>query len=241
MKKQLEQLKKEFIELVDKVVDRAALEELKVQFLGRKGKLNAIMKEMASLADEERKLVGAVANEVKQAIEAAFGEAEGKSSSTSMESRSAKEWIDMTQPAIPPREQGHLHPVTQVQEGLEELFTSMGFMVLDGPELESDYYNFTALNIPPSHPARDMKDKFYVEGLGGLEGGERLGGVVMRTHTSSFQVRAMKQYVDERFTKVDETLEDHTDRLGRIEQRLDSQTVRLDNHDQRISALEKAA
>lgn len=185
MKSQLEQLKKEFVELVDKVVDRDALEGLKVQFLGRKGKLNAMMKEMASLADEERKLVGAVANEVKQAIEAAFGEAEGRVSRALMASSAAKEWIDVTQPPLGAQMRGGLHPVTQVAEELEDLFTSMGFMVLDGPELESDYYNFTALNIPPSHPARDMQDTFYIEGR---------HGTVMRTHTSPVQVRSMRRW-----------------------------------------------
>ncbi len=194
MKEQLQHLKKEFAELVDKVVDREALEELKVQFLGRRGKLNGLMKEMASLADEERKLVGAVANEVKEAIEGAFGEAQGRVSRASMASSAAKEWIDVTEPTLHAGPRGTLHPVTQVQQELEELFTSMGFMVLDGPELESDFYNFTALNIPPSHPARDMQDTFYVKGLGGLEGEEGLGGVVMRTHTSPAQVRSMRRW-----------------------------------------------
>ena len=197
MKGQLGQLKKEFTELVEKVVDREALEELKTQFLGRRGKLSGLMKEMAGLGDEERKLVGAVANEVKSAIEAAFGEAQGRVSRASMASSAAQEWIDVTEPALHARPRGTIHPVTQVAQELEDLFTSMGFMVLDGPELESDFYNFTALNIPPSHPARDMQDTFYVErkkGLGGLEGKEGLGGVVMRTHTTSFQVRAMKEY-----------------------------------------------
>lgn len=190
MKSQLEQLKKEVVELIDKVVDREALEELKTQFLGRKGKLNAMMKEMASLADEERKLVGAVANEVKQAIEAAFGEAQER---VSMGSRASGEWTDVTQPPLGAQMRGGLHPVTQVAEELEDLFTSMGFMVLDGPELESDYYNFTALNIPPSHPARDMQDTFYIEGKT-PSGDSEKAAWVMRTHTSSFQVRAMKQY-----------------------------------------------
>ena len=99
----------------------------------------------------------------------------------------------MTQPTMPPREQGHLHPVTQVQEELEELFTSMGFMVLDGPELESDFYNFTALNIPSSHPARDMQDTFYIDGKTAKPGSEETAWV-MRTHTSTFQVRAMRKY-----------------------------------------------
>ncbi|MBI4256717.1 phenylalanine--tRNA ligase subunit alpha [Candidatus Uhrbacteria bacterium] len=196
MKGQLEQLKKEFVELVDKVASREALEELKTQFLGRKGKLSGLMKEMASLADGERKLVGAVANEVKEAIEAAFGEAEQKVSKASWSATAAKEWIDVTEPTFHARPHGTLHPVTQVQQELEELFTSMGFMVLDGPELESDYYNFTALNIPPSHPARDMQDTFYIEGKTGAAGkaGSEETGWVMRTHTSSFQVRAMREH-----------------------------------------------
>lgn len=193
MKSQLERLKKEFDELIGKVTDRKALEELKTQTLGRKGKLGALMKEMMSLADEERKLVGAVANEVKQAIEVAFGEAQERVSKASMASKVSGEWIDVTQPTIPPCERGHLHPVTQVQEELEELFTSMGFMVLDGPELESDYYNFTSLNIPPSHPARDMQDTFYIEGkTPSAESGETAW--VMRTHTSPVQVRSMRRW-----------------------------------------------
>ncbi|TAL50818.1 phenylalanine--tRNA ligase subunit alpha [Patescibacteria group bacterium] len=185
MKDRLQQLKKEFAEIVDHVVDRETLEELKTQFLGRKGKLNGLMKEMANLADEERKLVGAVANEVKEAIEAAFGEAECRVSKASMASSAAKEWIDVTEPALHTRPRGTLHPVTRVQQDLEELFTSMGFMVLDGPELESDFYNFTALNIPPSHPARDMQDTFYVDGR---------PDTVMRTQTSPVQIRGMRAY-----------------------------------------------
>ncbi len=185
MKEQLQQLKKECNELVDKVASREALEELKTQFLGRRGKLNGLMKEMANLADEERKLVGAVANEVKEAIEAAFGEAEGRVARASVASRAAKEWIDVTEPVLHAQPYGMLHPVTQVQEDLEELFTSMGFVVADGPELESDFYSFTALNIPPWHPARDMQDTFYVDGC---------DGVVMRPHTSPVQVRSMRRW-----------------------------------------------
>lgn len=192
MKIALEKLQKEFNELIDKVTDRDALEELRAQFLGRKGKLNGLMKEMASLADEERKLVGAVANEVKEAIEAAFGEAQERVSMGSRASKASSEWIDVTQPAIPAREEGHLHPVTQVQEDLEDLFASMGFIIADGPELESDFYSFTALNIPPMHPARDMTDTFYVGGR--KTGGGKEKEVVMRPHTSPVQIRSMRRW-----------------------------------------------
>ena len=188
MKEQLQQVKKDFLHLVAKVTDPESLENLKTEFLGRRGKLNAAMKEMASLAVEERKLVGAIANEVKEAIEAAYGKAAGKALKASM---ADSEWVDVTQPAISPSPVGHLHPVTQVREDLEDLFTSMGFAVLDGPELESDYYNFTALNIPPAHPARDMHDTFYVAGKHDQDADTSW---VMRTQTSSVQVRALKQY-----------------------------------------------
>jgi phenylalanyl-tRNA synthetase alpha chain len=190
MKDQLEQLKKEFTERVGRVTDHEALEELKTQFLGRQGKLNAIMKDMAGLAAQERKIIGAVANEVKAQIETVLGEAQERFVQVGKVAQVEKEWIDVTQRAIPPREEGHLHPVTQVQEDLEALFTSMGFVIADGPELESDFYNFTALNIPATHPARDMQDTFYVEGGRGAESGH----IVMRTHTSPVQVRSMRTW-----------------------------------------------
>jgi phenylalanyl-tRNA synthetase alpha chain len=106
--------------------------------------------------------------------------------------RAERERVDATQPSVPRFEHGSLHPVTQTQQSLEDLFLSMGFSVLDGPQLESDYYNFTAVNVPPTHPARDMQDTFYVEGLQGLHGQE--GTWVMRTHTSSMQVRALRAH-----------------------------------------------
>ncbi len=185
MKKDLEQLKDDFLALVDKVTDRESLETLRNEFLGRKGKLKAAMKEMAQLADEERKAIGKIANEVKEAIEVAYGGQEETFKKLQREESMGKEWIDVTQPVIGGESRGSIHPVTQVQQELEDLFTSMGFIIADGPELESDYYNFTALNIPPTHPARDMQDTFYVEGA---------DGVVMRTHTSSVQIRSMRRY-----------------------------------------------
>lgn len=185
MKAQLQQVKKDFLHLVEKISDRDALEVLKTEFLGRKGKLNAAMKEMASLAVDERKLVGAIANEVKEAIEVAYGEAQERASKVSMVSKAEGEWMDVTQPVVPPVASGHLHPITQVREDLEDLFASMGFIVADGPQMESDFFNFTALNIPPTHPARDMQDTFYVEDH---------PGTVMRTHTSPVQIRGMRQY-----------------------------------------------
>ena len=191
MKDKLRHLQEEFSTLLGNVTDSEALEALKVKFLGRKGKLNAIMKEMAGLAVEERRLVGAFANEVKGAIQEAYVEAQERTQKAIMAASSSEEWVDVTQPSLEARERGGLHPVTQVQQDLEDLFTSMGFMVLDGPELESDFYNFTALNIPPTHPARDMQDTFYVEGKTGAKGAQEAAWV-MRTQTSPVQVRAMR-------------------------------------------------
>jgi len=191
MKQQFEQLKREVLETVAKISDRDALEALRVEFLGRKGRLSDLMKHMAELADEERKLAGAVANEVKSALEAAFGEAEAGIQRAQGAQRTQRERVDVTEPSLVSRPRGHLHPVTQVREDLEDLFASMGFLVLDGPELESDYYNFTALNIPPAHPARDMQDTFYVAGKNDQNAETSW---VMRTQTSSVQVRALKQY-----------------------------------------------
>ncbi len=185
MKNDLERLKDEFLELVDKVADRAQLDELKNEFLGRKGKLKGLMRDMASLADEERRAIGKFANEVKDAIEAVYTEKDTGLKKQERSSAMEKEWVDMTQPSLKKKSQGALHPVTQVQQDLEDLFSSMGFVVADGPELESDFYNFTALNIPPTHPARDMQDTFYIKGQ---------DNVVMRTHTSPVQVRSMRKW-----------------------------------------------
>ncbi len=196
MKEQFEQLKQQVLVAVEQIADAEALEKLRVEFLGRKGKMAELMKEMATLAGEERKLAGAVANEVKVAIEGAFAEGTDRLDRKDRKDRSERERVDVTEPAMGGRERGHLHPVTQVREDLEDLFSSMGFVVADGPELESDYYNFTALNIPPTHPARDMQDTFYVDGKTGLTG--KTGGGepawLMRTHTSSVQIRGMRKY-----------------------------------------------
>jgi phenylalanyl-tRNA synthetase alpha chain len=173
------------LKIVGEATDRERLDELKNEFLGRKGKLKELMKEMAQLADDQRRVVGQFANEIKSAIETAYSEQEQKLVAQEEADRAERDWLDVTQPVMQERSRGTLHPVTQVREDIEDLFTSMGFFIADGPELESDFYNFTALNIPPTHPARDMQDTFYIEGH---------DGVVMRTHTSPVQVRTMRKY-----------------------------------------------
>jgi phenylalanyl-tRNA synthetase alpha chain len=168
------------------VNDFAGLEAVENKLLGRKqGEFTQLMKGLQSLAGEERKTAGMRLNELKQQIVVAIEEKRRSLEQAAWDSIRETEKIDLTQPALPPKKFGHFHPVTQVLNELEDLFTSMGFMVLDGPELESEYYNFTALNIPETHPARDMQDTFYVKGHSDW---------VMRTHTSPMQVRAMQKY-----------------------------------------------
>jgi phenylalanyl-tRNA synthetase alpha chain len=157
------------------------LERVRVDVLGRKGALAQISKEMGKVAPGERAAVGKLLNSVKQEIEAALEAKAKRFSEAALQTRLEAEWIDLTLPA-PGIRPGSLHPVTQVQAEIEDLFVSMGFTVLDGPEVEDEYHNFDALNIPGDHPARDMQDTFWLE-----------GGNLLRTHTSPVQVRGMEK------------------------------------------------
>lgn len=171
---------------VNKIRDASALADLENTILGRKaGELTEMMKELKDLPAEEKKTVGALANGVKQKLENAFLEKRDELSSAELEKTLATEIIDVTAPALPVRERGHLHPNTIVQRDLEGLFSSMGFIVADGPELESDFFNFSAINIPADHPARDMQDTFYISGHNDW---------VMRSQTSTMQVRSMREH-----------------------------------------------
>ena len=159
----------------------AELEAIRIEALGRKGALAGFSKEMGKLAPEERKRIGVVLNEAKQRLESAYEARERSFAAAALAARLDAEWVDLTLPAPPPP-RGHLHPITRIQRELEDLFVSLGFTVLDGPEVETDYYNFDALNIPADHPARDMQDTFWLD-----------GGYLLRTHTSPVQVRGMER------------------------------------------------
>jgi phenylalanyl-tRNA synthetase alpha chain len=184
MKDKIEQLKKEILSELEKIKESDALESLETKYLGRKGEFTAILRKISSLSEDERREIGRIANETKNDLLARFGELKD----TFSPDKGAHS-IDVTEPGkkFP---SGQLHPITKIQRDLEELFETMGFMVLDGPELESDYFNFTALNIPAWHPARDMQDTFYIDHLSKRDDYD----LVMRTHTSPMQVRAMKKY-----------------------------------------------
>jgi len=159
----------------------AELEAVRVEALGRKGGFAQFSKEMGKLAPEERARIGKLLNGARQQLEAALEARQQQFAEAALRARLEAEWIDLTLPAPGPR-RGHLHPITRIQRELEELFVSLGFTVLDGPEVETEYHNFDALNIPPDHPARDMQDTFWLE-----------GGHLLRTHTSPVQVRGMER------------------------------------------------
>lgn len=186
MQDQLEKIKKQFEKELGAVRDFLQLDEIDQKFFSRKsGEFTSLMKGLGALAEEKRKEVGKLINDTKAEVEALFAEKKNEMEMKKMEHLAEEEKIDVTQPALMHSSRGHLHPNTQIQYQLEDLFRSMGFMVQDGPELESDYYNFTALNIPSDHPARDMQDTFYIKGHSDW---------IMRTQTSPMQIRAMKKY-----------------------------------------------
>lgn len=178
----LAQLESRAAALLDGAAGAEELETARVEFLGRKGALASISKEMVKLAPEERALTGRLLNGVKQNLEARYEQRKSAFERAALNARLESEWLDLTLPAPGPRP-GSLHPLTQIMRELEDLFTSLGFAVVDGPEVETEWYNFDALNIPSAHPARDAQDTFWME-----------DGNVLRTHTSPVQVRAMERF-----------------------------------------------
>ena len=157
------------------------LEAVRVDALGRKAGLTQFSREMGKLAPEERARIGKLLNGARQKLEEALEARKQQFAEAAMGAKLDAEWVDLTLPAPGPR-RGHLHPITRIQRELEELFVSLGFAVLDGPEVETEYHNFDALNIPATHPARDLQDTFWLD-----------GGNLLRTHTSPVQVRGIQR------------------------------------------------
>ncbi|OYQ40255.1 phenylalanine--tRNA ligase subunit alpha [Rhodoferax sp. TH121] len=169
-------------------VTPADLENAKALFLGKSGRMTELMKGMAALSVEEKKSTGAAINLAKQAIEAALTERRQALADAELQQQLQAEALDVTLPGRQ-RGQGGLHPVSLTLERIEAIFGSMGFDVAQGPEIESDWFNFTALNTPEDHPARSMHDTFYVEG------GSETAPNLLRTHTSPMQIRYAVQHV----------------------------------------------
>jgi len=178
----LEELRRSTLAAFASASSLEELEKARVEALGRKGALAQISKEFGRIAAEERALLGKLLNSVKQDLESEYESKKRRFEQSELAERLAGEWIDVTLPA-PGTRPGSLHPVTQLQNEIEDLFTSLGFAVLYGPEVESEQHNFDALNIPATHPARDMQDTFWLS-----------NGHLLRTHTSPVQVRGMRAF-----------------------------------------------
>jgi phenylalanyl-tRNA synthetase alpha chain len=170
--------------------DARALEDLRVRYLGKKGELSAALRGMGQLSPEERPRVGEVANRVRDEVEALLAAARQRLAAEALEAELRGAPIDVTLPGRRAVPRGHRHPVTRAQEDIAAIFARLGYEVASGPEIELDFYNFEALNIPAEHPARDMQDTFYVDPAT-LGGGVAAGQVVLRTHTSPVQIRSM--------------------------------------------------
>lgn len=179
MREQLEQLKNSSLLAVAAATSVEALQEIRINLLGRKGELTALMKGLGSLDAAERPAVGQLVNSVRDEIEAALGSALEKAQESVITARLQTERIDISLPGRRARK-GTKHPVSLVIEEICSIFAGLGFAVAEGPEIEHDWYNFEALNFPPEHPARDMQDTFFVE-----------NNLLLRTHTSPVQIRTM--------------------------------------------------
>jgi phenylalanyl-tRNA synthetase alpha chain len=186
----LEQLATAAIADFSAATESAKLEDAKAVYLGKEGSLTVLLKGLGKLPAEERKLAGAAINVAKTRIESALVTRRDELKNAQLEAQLAAEALDVTLPGrgMP---QGSLHPVTKSLERIEQLFRSIGFEVADGPEIESDWHNFTALNTPENHPARSMHDTFYLKGADGKVQED----VLLRTHTSPVQVRTMLAHV----------------------------------------------
>jgi phenylalanyl-tRNA synthetase alpha chain len=167
------------------------LEQVKARYLGKAGQITELLKGLGKLPPEEKKTAGAAINRAKEAVEAALNARREAIKLAALEARLAEEALDVTLPGRG-ENRGGLHPVTRTLERIEGLFRSIGFEVADGPEIETDFHNFTALNTPDDHPARSMHDTFYLQD----ESGKVAEGILLRTHTSPIQVRYMQQHVE---------------------------------------------
>ena len=170
--------------------DPDVLEQVKARFLGKSGRITELLKGMGKLPPEEKKSAGAAINRVKEAVEAALNERREDIRKAALEARLAEEALDVTLPGRA-EYRGGVHPVTRTLERIEALFRSIGFDVADGPEIEEDFFNFTALNTPEDHPARSMHDTFYLLN----PDGNVADRVLLRTHTSPIQARYMQAHV----------------------------------------------
>lgn len=179
---QLNELKQEGLGAIAATTSLQQLEDLRIAYLGKKGELSQILRGMGKLSPEDRPRIGALANEVKEALQASLDSTRDQLSSAQIQAQLEAETLDVTMPGVT-RPLGRVHPLNGIIDRVTEIFQGLGYTVAEGPEIESDYYNFEALNTPQDHPARDMQDTFYLP-----------SGKLLRTHTSSVQIRYMETH-----------------------------------------------
>lgn len=180
MNEKLDAILKNGLDEIEKCTDLKALDEVRVKFLGKQGELTAILRNMKEIPPEERKNVGMKANTIREKLENALSEKTNKMEEEKLLADMAKEKIDITMPSKGVKK-GALHPLTRFNNKFMDICVEMGFTVIQGPEIDTDYYNFEALNVPKNHPARDMQDSLYIT-----------DNILMRTQTSNMQVHAME-------------------------------------------------
>jgi len=179
MKEELQRIKAEALDAIKGLTDIQSLQDIRVKYLGKKGEVTALLKGLGKLSPEERPKAGALVNAVREALEAEIDTVKVRMETAELNARLEQERIDITLPGRAPKT-GHIHPLTKVNEMIEDFFMKMGYTVEEGPEVEQDYYNFECLNLPKDHPARDMQDSFYIT-----------NELLMRTQTSPVQAREM--------------------------------------------------
>lgn len=182
MQEKLKAIKQTALKEISQAKSLDELNNLYLKYFGRKkGELTIILRGIKDLPEKERPKIGKLANEIKQELEQELEKKRREFQEAKIDIIAKKEWIDVTQPGIKPPH-GYLHPITQVRREVEKVFSSMGFKIVEGPEIEKEYYNFDALNIPKEHPARELMDTFWLK-----------DGNLLRTHTSPVQVRVMEK------------------------------------------------
>lgn len=182
MEQELQRIKEEALSAIKSASDEQALQDVRVKYLGKKGEVTALLKGLGKLSPEERPKMGALVNAVRQALEEEIDALKISMEVAAMNARLEEEKIDITLPGRAPKT-GYIHPLTTVNEMIEDFFMKMGYTVEEGPEIEQDHFNFECLNLPKDHPARDMQDSFYIT-----------ENFLLRTHTSPVQARTMQRH-----------------------------------------------
>ena len=184
----MDDLRQKYLTAISDASDESGLEELRVQAVGKKGEVSLKMRELGKMTPEERQVMGPKLNALKDELNSALVAKKEALADVALDERLKTEWLDVSLPGRS-RGQGTIHPVSQVTEEVAAIFADMGFAVAEGPQIENDWYNFDALNIPPHHPARQEFDTFYMH----RDADEERAPHVQRTHTSPVQIRAMEQ------------------------------------------------